>query len=333
MKTIKLVFAIISLLVTSLPAYSQPGGPGGVVNIDPLPNTGTYYIIPKGTNDALQPNAPTLGQSVFLTEFNRSGTQQWKINRKIDPVTNQPTNRYSIRLAGENEELNFQPHPSIGDGIPILGLDKMVFALEPAEGGLLIKSVEKNGDALFYTREGTTVEPHFGPNDGSPKFVWNFLSTTGGGGGAAVTTNDPLPSSGTYFIINSSSHEALQPNAASLGQSVFLVEFNKGGTQKWAIDRKIDPVTNQPTNRYSIRLAGENEGLNFAPHPSVGDAGPVLGMDKAVFTLEPSADGLILKSVEKNGDALFVFKSDTSEAHFGANDGSAKFRWNFVRAE
>ncbi len=333
MKTIKLVFAIISLLMSTLPAYSQPGGPGGVVNIDPLPNTGTYYIIPAGTNDALQPNAPTSGQNVFLTEFNKGGTQQWKINRKIDPVTNQPTNRYTIRLAGENEELNFQPHPSVADRVPILGLDKVTYELQPTQGGVLIKSVDRNGDAMFYTRTSTGLEPHFGPNDGSPKFVWNFLNVNGASGGAAVTTTDPLPPTGTYFIINSLSHEALQPNGPSLGQNVFLVEFNRGGTQKWAVDRKIDPVTNQPTNRYTIRLAGEIDGLNFEPHPSVGDACPVLGMDKSVFTLEPSGDGLVLKSVEKNGDAMFVFKSNISEPHFGANDGSAKFRWNFVRAE
>jgi hypothetical protein len=331
MKTIKLVFAIISLLLTAyLPAYSDNGA---AVNIDPLPNTGTYYIIPMGTNDALQPNAATLGQNVFLTEFNRSGMQQWKINRKIDPVTNQPTNRYSIRLAGENEELNFQPHPSVGSAIPIVGLDKVTYELQATQGGVFVKCVERNGDAMYYNRTATFTEPHFGPNDGSPKFIWNFLNINGAGGGVAVAPIDPLPQTGTYFIINNSSHEALQPNAAMVGQNVFLVEFNKGGTQKWAIDRKIDPVTNQPTNRYTIRLAGEIDGLNFEPHPSVGDACPVLGMNKAVFTLEPSVDGLVIKSVDRNGDAMFVFKSGMSEPHFAANDGSPKFRWNFVRTE
>lgn len=331
MKTIKLAFAIISLLLTSfIPSYSQPGG---TVNIDPLPNTGTYYIIPMGTNDALEPNAAMTGQNVFLKEFNRGGTQQWKVNRKIDPVTNQPLNRYTIRLAGENEELNFQPHPSVGAAIPIVGLDKAVYELQATQGGVFVRSVDRNGDGLFYNRNGSYVEPHFGPIDGSPKFVWNFLNVNAAGGGAAVAPIDPLPVSGTYFIINNASHEALQPNAAMIGQNVFLVEYNKGGTQKWAIDRKIDPVTNQPTNRYTIRLAGEQDDLNFEPHPSVGDAMPVLGMNKAVFVLEPSGDGLLVKSVDRNGDAMFVVKSGMSEPHFGANDGSPKFRWNFVRTE
>ncbi len=332
MKTIKLVFAIISLLLTTyIPSYSQPGG---TVNLDSLPKTGTYYIIPMGTNDALQPNAAMSGQNVFLTEFNKGGTQQWKVNRKIDPVTKRPTNRYTIRLAGENEELNFQPHPSVGSAIPIVGLDKAVYELQATQGGVIVKSVGRNGDAMYYTRTASFTEPHFGPNDGTAKFIWNFLDVNGTGGGAGeVQSMDPLPSTGTYFIINNASHEALQPNAAMVGQNVFLVEYNKGGTQKWLVDRQIDPVTNKPTNRYTIRLAGEIDGLNFVPHPSVGDATPVLGMTKAVFVLEPSADGLVVKSVDRNGDAMYVFKSGMSEPHFAANDGSAKFRWNFVRTE
>lgn len=174
MKTIKLVFAIISLLLTAyLPAYADNGA---AVNIDPLPNTGTYYIIPMGTNDALQPGAPSSGQNVFLTEFNRGGTQQWKINRKIDPVTNQPTNRYSIRLAGEIDGLNFEPHPSVGDACPVLGMNKAVFVLEPSADGLVIKSVDRNGDAMFVFKSGMS-EPHFAANDGSPKFRWNFIRT------------------------------------------------------------------------------------------------------------------------------------------------------------
>jgi len=116
-----------------------------------------------------------------------------------------------------------------------------------------------------------------------------------------------------------------------MGQNVFLSEYNKGGTQKWTITRRIDPVTNKPTNRYTIRLAGEASDLNFQPHPSTSDSVPVLGTDKAVFEVEPSQDGLLIKSVSQNGDAMFVStQSSGNEPHFGADDGSKKFRWNFI---
>lgn len=331
MKSLKIIAAFVALLLNAfLPAYSDTNSAS--VNIDGLPNTGTYYIISAANNQALQPNAPTLGQNVFLFEYNRGGTQKWKINRKIDPVTHQPTNRYTIRLAGENEDLNFQPHPSVSDATAIIGLDKAVFILEPTAGGVLVKSAEKNGDAMFTFQTSPNAELHFGPSDGSSKFRWNFVSTDGAPG-ATVSVADPLPNTGTYFIINSSSHDALQPNSPSLGQTVFLSGYTKGGTQKWSISRQIDPVTNRPTNRYTIRLAGENEALNFQPHPSVGDAAPILGSDKAVFQLEPSGDALVVKSVEKNGDAMYAFKGDDSEPLFGPDDGSKKFRWNFISTD
>lgn len=325
----KIVCAIVALILSAyLPAFSDT-----MVNIDPLPNTGTYFIINSATHYALQPGAPSLGQSVFLKEYNRSGTQQWVLTRKFDPVTNQPTNRYTIRLAGEARDLNFQPHPSVSSMKPIIGLDSAVYAIEPSQGGFLVKSVEKNGDAMYSQQSSGEAAPAFAANDGSTAFLWNFLP--GGTTTAAVPTYvDPLPMTGTYYIINAASNEALQPNGPSSGQNVFVVEFNRGGTQKWAIDRKIDPVTNQPTNRYTIKLAGEAGDLNLQPHPSIGDATPIVGLEKAVYTLEPSSDGLVVKSVSKNGDAMFLVPQSggNAEAHFGADDGSKKFRWNFVRA-
>ncbi len=144
-----------------------------------------------------------------------------------------------------------------------------------------------------------------------------------------------LPDSGTYFIVNNATGQALQPNSPSLGQNVFLHDFNRSGTQKWTVTRRMDPRTNQPTNRCTIRFAGENLELNFEPHPSVSDNCPVLGLDKAVFTLALSGDGVLIKSVSHGGDALFPFaqEADHGEPRFAPDDGSAKFRWTFIRAE
>lgn len=334
MRVIRVISAIVALIMgAAVPAYSQSNSAS--VRLEPLPNSGTYFIVNSSSHEALQPNEPTLGQNVFLYEFNRGGTQKWMLTRKIDPKTKKPTNRYTIRLAGENKELNFQPHPSIGDAGPILGLDSAVFALEANADGALIKSVSKNGDAMYvHPQEGDNAKPLFGHNDGSAKFRWNFINTAGS---TAPTQNVgmPLPNTGTYYIVNASSHEALQPNAPSMGQTVFLFEYNRGGTQRWMVTRKIDPATNKPTNRYSIRLAGENQDLNFQPHPSVGDGAAILGTDKATYVLEPSDQGFVVKSVQKNGDALFIAPQTDSNAEprFGPNDGSAKYQWNFVRVQ
>jgi hypothetical protein len=334
MKAMKVISTLVALLFGSqVPAYSQSNS--ATVRLDSLPNSGTYFIVNSDTHEALQPGQPSLGQNVFLYEFNKGGTQKWTINRIIDPKTKRPTNRYTIRLAGENKDLKFQPHPSVGSAMPILGLDTAVFALEASADGVLIKSVSKNGDAMFVSpQNGTASEPHFAHNDGSAKFRWNFINTAG----SAVPTQNtgiPLPNTGTYFIVNASSHEALQPGAPSLGQTVFLYEFNSGGTQKWMVTRKIDPATKKPTNRYSIRLAGENQDLNFQPHPSIGDAAAIIGTDKATYVLEPSGEGFLLKSVSKNGDALFIAPQQgyNTEPRFGPNDGSSKFQWNFVRVQ
>lgn len=334
MRALKVISTMVAVLLgAAVPAFSQSNSAS--VRLEPLPNSGTYFIVNASSQEALEPNAPTLGQNVFLQEFNRGGTQKWSITRIIDPKTKRPTNRYTIRLAGENKDLKFQPHPSVGDAMPILGLDTAVFALEANADGLLIKSVSKNGDAMFVApQSGTMSEPHFAHNDGSARFRWNFINTAG----SSMPTQSvgmPLPNTGTYYIINASSHEALQPGAPSLGQTVFLYEYNQGGTQKWTLTRKIDPATNKPTNRYTIRLAGENRDLNFQPHPSIGDGAAIVGTDKATYVIEPSDQGYLLKSVQKNGDALYVAPQDgaNAEPRFGPNDGSARYQWNFVRVQ
>lgn len=150
----------------------------------------------------------------------------------------------------------------------------------------------------------------------------------------ATAESDPLPNSGTYFITSMSSDEALQPAAASAGQNVLLFEYNKSGLQKWTIDRKLDPKTKKPTNRYTIKLAGENGELNFEPHP-VADMSAILGADKSVMVLESGEAGTLIKSVAKNGDALYVYPQPpmNAEARFGPNDGSTKFRWKFTLAD
>lgn len=142
-----------------------------------------------------------------------------------------------------------------------------------------------------------------------------------------------LPDSGTYFIVNAASEEALQPVQPSSGQNVILQGFSKSGLQKWTITRKIDAVSKKPTNRYTIRLAGENATLNLQPHP-VQDCPAIISLDSEVFVLEPGESGFLVKSVTQNGDALCTLQSPPSdtETRFSPNDGSAKYRWNFISA-
>lgn len=145
---------------------------------------------------------------------------------------------------------------------------------------------------------------------------------------------DPLPNSGTYFITSNSNEEALQPNGAMVAQNVFTNEFTKSGMQKWTIDRKIDIKTKKPTNRYTIRLAGENMHLFFQPHP-ISDHTAMVGDDKAVYVFEKTDNGLVIKSVGLNGDALYSAPNPpmNTEVKFGPNDGSNKFRWTFTLAD
>jgi len=147
----------------------------------------------------------------------------------------------------------------------------------------------------------------------------------------ALAVGDPLPASGTYFITNVGTDQALQPAASSVGQNVLLFDFSKGGSQKWTLDRKIDPKTQKPTNRYTIRLAGDNTELKLQPHPAI-DKATIISIDGATFVLEPGEAGILLK--KSNGDALYALSNPpaSSEACWGPDDGSAKFRWNFVPA-
>ncbi|MBX9692563.1 MAG: hypothetical protein K2Z81_09275 [Cyanobacteria bacterium] len=82
----------------------------------------------------------------------------------------------TIKLAGEADGLNFQPHPVIGSATAIISTDKSVFELAVAEaGGYYIKSVKRNGDALFTAPQPPMpTEVKFGPVDSSAKFRWAF---------------------------------------------------------------------------------------------------------------------------------------------------------------
>ncbi len=149
----------------------------------------------------------------------------------------------------------------------------------------------------------------------------------------AVFAEDLLPDSGTYFIINTVANLALEPLAASSGQNVFAKPYTKGGMQKWTLNRIIDIKTKKPTNRYNIRVAGEITDLNFNPFPAE-DHTSMVGPDKSVYVLQPLSGALVIKSVARNGDALFtqdVAESPT-EVKFGPSDGSAKFQWIFEPA-
>jgi hypothetical protein len=147
----------------------------------------------------------------------------------------------------------------------------------------------------------------------------------------AFADYEALPNTGTYFITNAANQEALQPAASSVGQNVETVEYSKSGSQKWLVTRKIDPKTDKPLNKYTIRLAGDNADLKLQPHPAI-DSKTIISTDGAVFSMDPGEQGLLLK--KSNGDALYskVNPPMASEACWGADDGSPKFRWSFVPA-
>jgi hypothetical protein len=148
-----------------------------------------------------------------------------------------------------------------------------------------------------------------------------------------VNAADSLPGSGTYFITNCSSGEALQPVGPTPGQNVLLYPFTKSGMQKWTVTRLIDPKTKQPTNRYTILLAGETPDLVFQPH-DIAERTAMISPGKSIYVLEPVDGAVLVKSVKRNGDALYIYPCPpmNTEAHFGPNDNSAKFQWKFEGA-
>jgi hypothetical protein len=158
--------------------------------------------------------------------------------------------------------------------------------------------------------------------------IFSFVTYAG-----SVSAADSLPGSGIYFITNCSSGEALQPVGPTPGQNVLLYPFTKSGMQKWTVTRLLDPKTKEPTNRYTIQLAGETPDLVFQPH-DIAERTAMIGSGKSIFVLEPSNGALLVKSVKRNGDALYIYPYPpmNTEAHFGPSDSSAKFQWKFEGA-
>lgn len=173
MKAIGLLPALATLFaLTCVPSANSQGA---TVGVDNLPNSGTYFIVSAETKEALQPVAATVGQNVLLYEYNSSGMQKWVVTRKIDPKTKKPLNSYTIRLAGENNDLYLQPFPA-PDHTCMISSGASTFSMAPAAASYVIKSAAQNGDALYtYPYPPMNTEARLGPNDGSQKFHWDFI--------------------------------------------------------------------------------------------------------------------------------------------------------------
>ena len=150
---------------------------------------------------------------------------------------------------------------------------------------------------------------------------------------SAVSNDVPL-ASGTYYIVNNGL--ALEPNNAMPGQNVFLKPFNKSGMQKWIVTKKVSGKT----VNYTIRLAGETDGLWFQGYP-VKDHTPIIGtaaganVSYKIVPVPDSKTAWLIKSNRYNGDVMqsFVFSSELStEIRFNpAEPENSKFRWEFVK--
>ncbi len=143
-----------------------------------------------------------------------------------------------------------------------------------------------------------------------------------------------LPNTGTYFILNALNDEALEPLEGTPGQNVFLAEYTKSGMQKWAVTRKIDPKTKLPTNRYTIRLAGDSTKLYLAPFPAPNHTS-MLDPNPSVYILQKQGDDLLIRSVDRNGDSLCCVASPPSrnEVQIQPKDETSKFQWKFIATD
>ena len=146
----------------------------------------------------------------------------------------------------------------------------------------------------------------------------------------AVTNETPLPS-GTYYIVNN--NLALTPPDAMPGQNVFLKPFNRGGLQQWIVTRS---GTGKNIS-YTLRLAGETDGLWFQPY-AVKEHTPVVGSRSGNISLKivpvPNDPAhWYIKSVRYNGDAMhsYLFSRELPmEIRFDpAEENSSKYLWQF----
>ncbi|MBS1954126.1 MAG: hypothetical protein JST89_08070 [Cyanobacteria bacterium SZAS-4] len=143
-----------------------------------------------------------------------------------------------------------------------------------------------------------------------------------------------LPNTGTYFILNALNDQALEPLGGTPGQNVYLSEYTKSGMQKWTVTRKIDPKTKQPTNRYTIRLAGDSTKLYLAPFPAPNHTS-MLDSSPSTYILQSQGDDLLIRSVDRNGDSLCCVANGTSrnDVQIQPKDETSKFQWKFVATD
>ncbi len=169
-----LLMAVACLIAGN--AFAQTKKVPAVTTSEPQLAAGTYFII--NGNVAITPEAPSLGQNVFLKPFRRSGLQKWVV-AKGGTAKNIS---YTIKLSGEAEDLWFQPFPGSSDRTPIISYKdgNVSYKITPVPGkaGLwYIKSIKSNGDALrsYLSDAALPLEMRFEPpEEGNAKFHWKF---------------------------------------------------------------------------------------------------------------------------------------------------------------
>lgn len=149
---------------------------------------------------------------------------------------------------------------------------------------------------------------------------------------AAIASD--MPKTGTYFVINALNDQALEPLGGTPGQNVFLSDYTKSGMQKWTLTRMIDPKTKEPTNRYTIKLAGDSTKLYLAPFPMPNHTS-ILDGSSHTYIIQPAGDDFVIRSVDRNGDSLVAVAnpSNRTEVQIQPKDDTAKFHWKFVATE
>lgn len=149
--------------------------------------------------------------------------------------------------------------------------------------------------------------------------------------GKAADNTTALPT-GTYFIVNSKTNEALTPNGPTAGQNVFLMPFKKSGLQKW----NVKQIKTKNGISYTIGLDG-SDGLFLCPFPA-GDHTPIITTPfgkEGSYTIKSASDnkGWYIKSLHLNGDAMqsFVYSKETpTEIRFNPAEAADKFYWMFI---
>lgn len=140
-----------------------------------------------------------------------------------------------------------------------------------------------------------------------------------------------LPS-GTYFIINAKTNEALTPEGPTAGQNVFLKAFKKSGLQKWYVKQ----IKTKNGISYTIRFDG-TDGLFLCPYP-VADHTPIISTPngkEASYSIKAATENKCwhIKSLHLNGDAMqsYIYSKETpTEIRFNPIEDSNKFYWMFI---